>query len=119
MDKLLSDGRFHFYSADYFKKSLSRIQKADPDGARRIVAVMERLLENPAETDGMLTGPRRGLMKKYVGKSGYRLIYKWCQSCKKLAGEIRRDCPDCGQLGNESVVFFDVFHKADAARLGY
>ncbi|TLN24100.1 toxin [bacterium] len=95
------------------------MKKEDPEGAKRIKAVMERLLENPEDTDGMLAGPHRGKMKKYVGRSGYRLIYKWCDACRKLEGEVLRDCPDCGRMGDESVVFFDLFHKADAKRLGY
>jgi hypothetical protein len=110
---------YSFHASEHFLKNLQGFRKSDPEGHAHIQKVIERLLRSPEDNDGMLTGPHRGKMKKYVGRSGYRLIFKWCRSCQKLGAGLGEDCPSCGTLPPDSVVFLDVFHKSEAGKLDY
>ena len=112
-------GAFHFHPGAGFAKKLDRIKRADPPGYARILDVIGRVLENPDDADGKLTGPHRGKWKKYAGRSAYRLIYAWCNECRKANRHLKDECGSCEVVPDDSVVFFDVFHKSDAPRLNY
>ena len=112
---------FHFAPQRHFIKRLEKVRRADPTGYEHILKVVERLLSEPDDSDGMLTGPHRGKLKKYVGRSGYRLVYNWCVHCHKQQERMRQECAGCGsqEIPENSVVFLDLFHKSEAARLHY
>jgi len=110
---------FSFQPSGHFSKRLENIRRNDPSGYVHIVKVVERLLSEPEDTDGMLSGPHRGKLKKYVGRSGYRIVYNWCAACKKSAVKMHENCESCGTIPDNSVVFLDIFHKSEAHRLTY
>ena len=108
-----------YHPTKRFVDNLSRIEKSDPEGHRRIMAVIGRVLENPGDADGRLHGPHSGKYKKYVGRRDYRLVYYWCELCKKANRRLKKACDDCERIPGRSVIIFDVFHKGESARLGY
>lgn len=110
---------FSYQPTRLFDKRLKKIKGGDPEGYKRLMETVERLLVNPEEADGKMTGPHRGRLKKYVGRSGYRIIYNWCSTCRKANHHLTNSCEHCDIIADDSVVFHDVFSKHEAQRLGY
>ena len=108
-----------FVPTEHFKARLSRVETHDPPGYGRIMAVIERLLRNPADADGRMHGPHRGTFKKYVGRREYRLLYYYCELCRKANKRRREICENCTSIPDKSVIFFDVFHKNEKQKLHY
>jgi hypothetical protein len=101
---------FTYHPTDNFTVKLENIGRRDPGGHVRILQVIDRLLDHPGDADGWMHGVHHGRLKKYVGRRDYRLIYHWCEQCRKAARKMEH-CGDCGQVTDHSVVFFDVYHK--------
>ena len=55
--------------------------------------------------------------KKYVGRRDYRLIYHWCEICRKEGKKLEDKCGFCHEVTDNSVVFFEVYHKSEAKRI--
>ena len=102
-----------------FQSKLIKIQKQDPPGFLRINKVIERLLHNPNDADGRMRGTHHSRFKKYVGRGDYRLIYEWCAICRKASKKLEDRCEKCEEIDDNSVVFFDVFHKNEAWKTAY
>ncbi len=100
-----------------FSHRLEKIKKHDPPGYRRIVDVIDRLLHHPNDADGRMVGVHHGRMKKYVGRRDYRLIYHWCEDCRKEQRKLQEQCSQCRQVDDHSVIFFDIYHKNELAHL--
>lgn len=98
---------------DQFNKKLDRIKTTDPLGYGRIQKVIGRLLVEPANADGKMHGIYNGRYKKYVGRRDYRIIYHWCELCRKENRRIERHCKNCQSIPDNSVIFFDLYHKKD------
>jgi len=81
--------------------------------------VVERLLIHPEDADGQMRGHHRGTFKKYVGRNEYRIIYYYCELCRKANRRLAKACEHCETIPDHSVVFFDVFHKNESHKLGY
>ncbi len=113
------DRGFHYEATPRFLKKLEGVRRGDPPGYERIRQVMERLLSFPGEADGMMHGEHRGKLKKYVGRADYRIIYNWCEICKKAGRHLADACPYCGSVPDHSVIFFDLFHKSEYRKLDY
>ncbi len=103
-----------------FRKKLSQLKASDPVGYKRINKTIERLLIKPEDADGKMHGLYNGRLKKYVGRRDYRLIYYWCNLCRKENTKREKNCHDClTDCGNcqvipdNSVIFFDLYHKKD------
>lgn len=108
---------FLFFPTDHFQGRLAKIQQNDPPGYKRIQKVIDRLLHDPADADGRMKGLHHGRLKKYVGKREYRLIYHWCEACAKLSAKEVNKCGNCADINDHSVVFFDIYHKNELARM--
>jgi len=109
---------YTFYPTRNFTVSLKKIKRRDPPGHRRIYGVIERLLENPEAADGRMTGPEHhGRFKKYVGRHDYRLIYYYCELCRKQNRWLETKCGHCEIVQDNSVIFFEVYHKNDMKNL--
>jgi len=93
------------------------VRKNDLAAYKRIRAVIDRLLENPLDSDGKMHGDFRGKLKKYVGKGDYRILYHWCELCRKANEKLDDICTDCEAIPNQSVIFFDLYHKAESRRV--
>ena len=102
-----------YQPTEIFSKKLDQIKGADPKGYRRIEKVIERLLSNPQDADGKMRGIYNGRFKKYVGRGDYRLIYYWCELCRKENRRLVEECKDCHIIPDSSVIFFDIYHKKD------
>jgi hypothetical protein len=112
-------GEFSYQATARFARKLEDLSRMDPAGHRRVTEVINRVLERPQENDGQLHGIHQGRLKKYVGRSGWRLVYDWCRACRKANRRQSLACELCGIIPDNSVIFFDLFHKNEAARLGY
>jgi mRNA-degrading endonuclease RelE of RelBE toxin-antitoxin system len=108
---------YQYYPTSSFSVKLSKIRKKDPSGYKRISKVIARLLENPSDADGVMHGKHHGRLKKYVGRRDYRIIYHWCEICRKEREKLVRQCHLCGHLSDKSVVFFDLYHKNEMTLL--
>lgn len=103
----------------HFLNRLSKVRSHDPPGYKRIMAVIGRLLENPVDADGQMHGAHRGTFKKYVGRGEYRLLYYYCALCRKAGRRREEICGECTSIPDNSVIFFDVFHKNEKDKLHY
>jgi len=108
---------FSYQPTRAFSAKLNHIEKINQPFFQRIRKVIERILKNPQIADGRMRGLHHSRFKKYVGRSDYRLIYEWCELCRKKAVAIEHRCDNCHQLPDHSVVFFDIYHKNEAANL--
>ena len=108
---------FSYFPTPAFSVKMAKIEKHDPSGHTRILTVIDRLLNNPSDADGWMHGEYHGRLKKYVGRSDYRLIYHWCELCRKEGKKLEVHCGYCNQVRDNSVVFFDVYHKNAANRI--
>ncbi|MBW2520336.1 MAG: toxin [Deltaproteobacteria bacterium] len=109
--------KYNYYPTPRFLKKLHKISRRDPSGYTRILDVVRRLLETPADSDGKMVGLYHGRLKKYVGRRDYRIIYHWCLECRKARQHLENPCEACGLIENNSVVFFDLYHKNELNQL--
>ena len=108
---------YKYYLTRYFAGWLEKIRRKDPAGHERIMEVIGRILENPGEADGVMKGEHRGRFKKYVGRRDYRLIYYYCELCRKPNKNLADVCENCEKIEESSVIFFEVYHKNEKKRL--
>jgi hypothetical protein len=108
---------FTYFPTPTDAATLAKIEKHDPPGHSRILGVIDRLLHNPADADGWMHGVHHGRLKKYVGRRDYRLIYHRCEQCPKEGRKLADQCGFCHEVTDNSVIFFDVYHKNAADRL--
>ena len=78
--------------------------------------VIDRLLIEPNHADGKMSGLYNGRFKKYVGRRDYRIIYYWCLLCRKENRRLDKECDDCQTIPDNSVIFFDLYHKKDTKK---
>lgn len=109
--------QFSYFPIPTFTAKMNKIEKHDPQGHTRILDVIDRLLANPADADGWMHGGQHGRLKKYVGRRDYRLIYHWCELCRKEGKKLEEQCSFCHEVKDNSVIFFDVYHKNEASRV--
>jgi hypothetical protein len=112
-------GSYRYETSEHFRRRMERIRETDPEGHRHILKVVKRILAHPSDADGRMHGRHRTWLKKYVGRGDYRLLYYYCELCRKSGQRLREVCRNCDALPDNSVVFFDVFHKNEKERLGY
>ena len=98
-----------YQPTELFRRKLDEVKESDPPGHARIIKVIERLLADPDNADGLY----QGRFKKYVGRSEYRLIYYWCRLCRKENRRRDQACTNCETIPDHSVIFFDLYHKSD------
>ena len=113
----MAESRYLYKPTDLFKEKLEKNKFNDPPGFDRIVKVKERLLTNPDDADGKMHGVYNGRFKKYVGRSGYRIIYYWCMLCRKENRKLDKTCDHCKEIPDQSVIFFDLYHKNKSKRI--
>ena len=109
--------QYIYYPTHNFIVSLKKIKRRDPQGYIRINEVIERLLENPSIADGIMHGSHKGRFKKYVGRGEYRLIYYYCELCRKQNMRLEEKCSHCELVQDKSVIFFEVYHKNEMNKL--
>jgi hypothetical protein len=107
--------RYAPYVTETFRLRLEEVRARDPGSHARIAAVMERLREHPEDADGRMHGALRGMLKKYVGRGEWRILYNACTACRKANLHLVRACAHCGQIPDRSVVFFDLYRKNERA----
>ncbi len=107
-----------YHPTSCFDDKLDKIKKQDPPGHKRILKVVVRLLHNPTEADGRMHGLHHSRFKKYVGRGDYRLIYEWCAECRKSSRKLEDRCDKCDEIADNSVIFFDVYHKNQKLKPG-
>lgn len=105
-----------FKPMPYFSKKLDQVRLTDVKGYDRISKVISRLLVDPDSADGKMHGIYQGRFKKYVGRRDYRIIYYWCRLCRKENKRLEKQCEDCQAIPDNSVIFFDLYHKKDKKR---
>jgi hypothetical protein len=110
---VVTDNANGYQPTDLFTKKLKQVESSDPAGYQRIRKVIDRLLVEPAQADGKMAGLYNGRFKKYVGRRDYRIIYYWCQLCRKENRRLDKKCDDCQTIPDNSVIFFDLYHKKD------
>lgn len=109
----MNSDKFVYQPMPYFAKKLNGVERSDPSGFARIHRIIDRLLDDPSNADGKMHGFYNGRFKKYVGRKDYRLIYYWCRLCRKENKRLEERCEGCDKLPDNSVIFFDLYHKKD------
>jgi hypothetical protein len=109
--------KYLYKPSQAFADKLEDIRKTDLKGYSRIQQVIDRLLVNPGDADGKMHGQYHGRLKKYVGRNDYRVIYYWCEVCRKENKRLESTCEQCESLPDKSVIFFDLYHKKDSKRV--
>ena len=112
----MQNSRLLYMPTERFTRRLKEVEKQDPQGYRRIRAVIDRLLLHPEEADGKMHALYGGRFKKYVGRREYRLIYYWCALCRKENRRLDRQCDKCSAIPDNSVIFFDLYHKNESKK---
>ena len=102
---------------ELFSKKLEKVKQTDPPGYKRIRQVVERLIAEPNDADGKMQGLYQGRYKKYVGKRDYRVIYSWCTVCRKENRRLKNKCDNCQTIPDNSVIFFDLYHKNELKKI--
>lgn len=102
-----------YQPTDLFSKKLEQVKTTDPVGYKKVQKVIDRLLFAPSNSDGKMTGIYNGRLKKYAGRRDYRIIYHWCQLCRKENRRLENVCENCPEIPDNSVIFFDLYHKKD------
>ena len=102
---------------ELFSRKLEKVKQTDPPGYKRIRQVVERLIAEPNDADGKMQGLYQGRYKKYVGRRDYRLIYSWCTVCRKENRRLENKCDDCQTIPDNSVIFFDLYHKNELKKI--
>jgi hypothetical protein len=108
-----------YHPTPHFTARLQRVRRIDPAGHDRILAVIDRILGNPEDSDGVMHGAHHGKFKKYVGRRDYRILYYFCALCRKAGRRLTAVCDNCEKMPDNSVIFFDVYHKNEKEKLGY
>jgi len=119
-DGTLSDmesEQYFYRPMPHFVRKLDQVHHFDPPGYARIQKSIARLLLDPSNADGVMKGLYDGKFKKYVGRRDYRLIYHWCRICRKESKRLEEKCEGCDTLPDNSVIFFDLYHKSDKKKL--
>ena len=104
---------FLYSPTELFTKKLAQVKRTDPGNYKRIMTVIDRLLVEPNQSDGIMAGGHRGRLKKYVGRRDYRSIYYWGELCRKENKRLEQQCADCDVIPDHSVIFIDLYHKKD------
>lgn len=113
----MNNTTFIYQPMPHFIRKLDQVEGVDPSGYSRISKVIDRLLLDPGNSDGKMKGLYNGRFKKYVGRKDYRLIYYWCHLCHKENRRLEQKCDGCDELPDNSVIFFDLYHKKDMKKL--
>lgn len=113
----MNDLALLYKPTELFIKKLDQIKASDPFGYQRIQKVIDRLLLEPDHADGKMSGLYNGRFKKYVGRRDYRIIYYWCQLCRKENRRLDKNCDHCQAIPDNSVIFFDIYHKKDKKKI--
>jgi len=100
-----------------FSQKLEKVKQVDPPGYKRICQVVERLVAEPGDADGIMHGVYQGRFKKYVGRRDYRVIYYWCKICRKENRRLENECEGCLAIPDYSVIFFDLYHKNELKKI--
>ncbi|MBW2502655.1 MAG: toxin [Deltaproteobacteria bacterium] len=108
---------YTYYPTKNFTARLEKIKRRDPQGYSRIHEVIGRLLEHPDTADGRMHGNHHSHFKKYVGRRDYRLIYYYCELCRKQNKRLEEKCNHCEIVEDNSVIFFEVYHKNEMNKL--
>ncbi len=111
------NGNHLYRPTELFLKKLEKVQQYDPTGYKRIQQVVERLIADPSDADGKMQGLYQGRYKKYVGRRDYRVIYYWCKLCRKENRRLEKACDDCQVIPDNSVIFFDLYHKNEMKKM--
>jgi hypothetical protein len=102
---------------EHFSRRLEKVKHTDPTGYKRIRQVIERLLAEPDDADGKMHGLYNGRLKKYVGRKDYRIIYHWCELCRKENHRLEKTCINYDAIPDNSVVFLDLYHKNEMKKV--
>jgi len=102
-----------------FAKRIKKIARKDPINFRRIQKTIDRLRLNPDKYDKALQGDSRCRFEKYIGRDLLRLVYTWCENCRKFNCVKINKCEGCGSKSANTLRLFDIYYKQDAGKLGY
>jgi mRNA-degrading endonuclease RelE of RelBE toxin-antitoxin system len=99
------------FFGDDFKKHLDKLTKKDGNLKKRLLErINEMSAEKPLSQIGYI-GELKGKWKMRVGD--YRLIYAYCDDCKKHKHQFLNSCYGCGAKEDNALIFFDVIHRSN------
>ena len=76
----------------------------------RLKARIDEMKADKPINDIEYIGDLKGKWKARVGD--YRMPYAYCEDCKLEHYERFNECFGCGSKSNNTIVFFDAFHRS-------
>lgn len=102
---------FTSFFTDKFREQLKKLTKKDENLKQRLLKQIKEMEISQPYSQESLTGDFLGKWKMRVGN--YRLLYVYCIDCKKHKHQSRNDCFNCGEKGDDALIFFEVFHRSN------
>jgi len=97
--------------SDHFKKHFDKLTKKDNMLKKRLTDKIKEMCIAKPEGQTELVGILKGKYRIRVGD--YRLIYAYCEDCKKHNYQIYNKCYECSTKSDDTLVLFDVIHRSN------
>ena len=98
------------YFSDDFADHFRKLTKKDGNLKERLQSKIEEMKTEKPRNPLEFVADLKGKWKIRVGD--YRILYAYCEDCQQKGYERLNQCLDCGAKSDNSVVFFDVFHRS-------
>jgi mRNA-degrading endonuclease RelE of RelBE toxin-antitoxin system len=102
---------FISFFSDKFREPLKKLTKKDEHLKKRLLDQIMEMEKEPPFSQVSLIGDFTGKWKMRVGD--YRLLYAYCQDCKKHKHQSYNNCLDCNTKKDNTLIFFEVFHRSN------
>jgi mRNA-degrading endonuclease RelE of RelBE toxin-antitoxin system len=99
------------FFGDDFKKHLDKLTKKDGTLKNRLLERIGEMSKEQPQSQIGYVGELKGKWKMRVGD--YRLIYAYCQDCKKHKHQNHNMCYGCSTKADNALIFFDVIHRSN------
>lgn len=101
---------FDVVSTRQFSKNFRKLQRKRIPGLDRLKRAIEELRVDPHKNDTWLFHELAGKHKRRVGD--YRIVLAICGECRKLGHTRVNRCTFCEEVGDNTLVLFDVGHRS-------
>jgi mRNA-degrading endonuclease RelE of RelBE toxin-antitoxin system len=96
--------------SDDFREHFRKLTKKDGGLRERLLTKIEEMKAEKPRNPVEYTADLKGKWKMRVGD--YRMPYAFCEDCQQKGYERLNQCYDCKSKNNNTIVFFDVFHRS-------
>jgi mRNA-degrading endonuclease RelE of RelBE toxin-antitoxin system len=106
---------FTVFFSDDFKKHFEKLTKKDVSLKNRLRECIDEMAVKKPYSQIGYSGDLNGKWKMRVGD--YRLIYVYCEDCRRCCHQVFNDCYRCCDRSGDVLIFFDVIHRSNDYKL--